>query len=872
MKNIILLLFLVFNFAFPLFAQVPQSWPDAGDPDVTKNWFAYTRLGVGMQDQVGSVDKSTGGAQPTQSAEVSGADNGNVSVFYSYSSIKQTIFVRVRLTASVLRVTAPDGTHQGDPFDATQWSLLIDTDGDGWKEFVIWLDGRSGISGDTLDKVRVLYENTNTQAVAAAVQTFSQKMIFPDRDARANVYDYGWARAIALADGTSNWYADWQIPMTVFNVSGNQLVTENTHISFGYSTAESNTDPLQKDVVFNGNFVAAVDKQFPFGDQLTLKDGITQAPYAEVISTTGCNPTTIDAKIIDVLAVNEAGNGSVQSSIQKVDFYYRKQSGGPDILIGTQVAPYDPTVSWGLYRIVWNNALVPKDLYYVFCKATDLQNNVGTSALFPYDHSCGPVGVNVSGYVYLDANHNSMKDANEAGTTLNNLFAKIFPTTSPAGPALQAVAVDPTTGLYSFPAMAVGAYFIIIDNNSTLADVTPNIPAGWVGTETPTYQRTVNVQTIAVTNQNFGLYNGSRLSGRVFYDTGVGAGIPNNGIQDGTEQGIPDVLIQAANADGSVTYDIALSNGAGDYTILIPAAAGVVRIKEYNMPNTLSTGGSGGNTGVNYDRATDTTTFTAVVGTTYINVNFADVPTNTLISDQQKTTLPGTVVSYPHTFVAGTGGQVSFQTAHTASPTMPGWNQVLYHDVNCNGAIDAGESALAPTTNIPVLAGQSICVILQEFVPSNAPNMARDTVSVSATFQYLNANPALPNSVLINNDITVVDISQGNLRLIKQVSPVNARPGEPVLYTVAYINVGLDYVKEVVLSDPISPLCDFFPGQFGGKDILWQKPDGTTVYLTAAVDTDEGSVENKILYVRMGSTLQIPAGSNGIIQYYVTIK
>lgn len=868
MKTIILIV-LLFTFSLTLLSQTPQAWPDAGDADFTKNWIPYTRLGLGIKDKEGSTDPSNGGTTPTQYVDVVGNSLSVVSVFYGYDSLKQTLFVRMRMEVDV-QTNSPDGASNDDPFNNGTWCLLIDTDGDGWKEFVVMLDGQTGSPSSPIDETVVYYENTNTQSLVSATKTFSKKMIFPDSDARTEVSDYGWGRAIRLASGPSgDFYLDWQIPISAFN----GLVTENTHIAFGYSTANSNTDPLQKDLVYQGNFIGATSKQFPFGDQLTLKDGLTQIPYAEIITIAGCNPTTIDAKIIDLLDVNEAGQGSIQSSIKQVDFYYRKQSGGPDILIGTQTTPYDPGTSWGLYRIVWNNALVPQGLYYIFCKATDLQNNVGTSAPVSYNHYCGPVGVDVSGFVYNDANHNSMKDANETGTTLSNLFAKIFLTSSPAGPASQAVAVNATTGAYSFPAVAVGTYYIIIDDNSLLSDVAPNIPAGWVGTESPTFTKIVNVQTTVITNQNFGLYNGCKLSGRVFYDTGVGGGLPNNGKQDGTEFGITDVFIQATNADGSIVYDVALTNGAGDYTLFIPASAGTVKIKEYNMPNTRSTGGSAGTTSGAYDRATDTTTFTAVAGTVYTNVNFADVPTNTLMANQQKSALPGTVVSYTHTFIPGTGGQVFFNTTQIASPNMPGWNQVLYQDTNCNGAIDIGEPILTSSTNIDVTAGQKICLILQEFVPSNAPNMARDVVSVIATFKYLNADPALADDVLVNSDITVVNTNQGNLRLIKQVDKPNAKPGEKLLYTVVYINVGRYYVQQVILSDPISPLCDFLPGQFtDGKDILWQKPDGSTVFLTAIVDTDEGSVENKVLYIRMGSTLQVPAGSSGIVQYYVQIK
>ncbi len=246
---------------------------------------------------------------------------------------------------------------------------------------------------------------------------------------------------------------------------------------------------------------------------------------------------------------------------------------------------------------------------------------------------------------------------------------------------------------------------------------------------------------------------------------------------------------------------------------------------------------------------------------------------NNFSADQQQTVLPGTIVLYPHTFISGTGGQVVFTTSNLASPNITGWNQALYQDINCNGAIDAGESVLFPSTAINTTAGQKICVILKEFVPTNAPTLARNAVLITPTFTYTNASPVLADTTLINTDVTIVNPSQGHLRLIKSVNPPNGQPGDTLTYTVNYINVGTTYVKEVVLSDPISPYFTFVLGEFpGGKDILWQKPDGTTVYLSAAIDSDEGTMEGTTLYVRMGTLLQVPVGTSGMIQYFVKIK
>jgi len=48
-------------------------------------------------------------------------------------------------------------------------------------------------------------------------------------------------------------------------------------------------------------------------------------------------------------------------------------------------------------------------------------------------------------------------------------------------------------------------------------------------------------------------------------------------------------------------------------------------------------------------------------------------------------------VFYAHAFVAGSGGQVTFSLAGSATPSAPAWTQVLYQDSNCNGVLDSGE-------------------------------------------------------------------------------------------------------------------------------------------------------------------------------------
>ncbi len=403
-------------------------------------------------------------------------------------------------------------------------------------------------------------------------------------------------------------------------------------------------------------------------------------------------------------------------------------------------------------------------------------------------------GVNVSGFVYSDANHNIQIDSGEAGTGLT-LFAKLVPSATPAGPALQAVTVNTATGAYTFPTVAPGTYIIVIDDNNTLADVTPTIAATWLGTEMPTQTRNnVAVAATDLVNLNFGLFNGNTLTGRVFVDNGIGVGgVANDGLLNGTEIGLAATVVKLTNAAGITTFDSTVTDASGNYTLWIPNAQATASLKvvETNLGGYISTGGSVGNTAGVYARATDTTTFTFAAGTNYTLVNFADVPVNTLVANGQQSALPGNVVFYTHTFTAGSGGSVTFSSTSPA-----GWPQALYLDTNCNGVINTGEVII--TVTFAVTAGSKTCVILKETIPNGTALNAQDSATVVANFTYTNAAPALTAS-LFNTDLTT--LGSAGLVLSKSQSTATPLPGSNIIYTISYTNSSNAPLSTIIIND-----------------------------------------------------------------------
>jgi uncharacterized repeat protein (TIGR01451 family) len=477
-------------------------------------------------------------------------------------------------------------------------------------------------------------------------------------------------------------------------------------------------------------------------------------------------------------------------------------------------------------------------------------------------------GFGISGVVYADVNHNSALDGAETGTG-QTLFVKLA---SRAGatcnsPALIAASVNITTGAYSIQPYPAGDYCLILDTNATLADVAANLPAGWLNTEVPAGIKAITITGSNLIVQNFGAFNGSRLSGRVFRDTGIGGGTANNGVQDGGESGIANVAVRANNAAcASTLCDTTLTNASGDYTLWIPAAAtGTVNIVETNAGGFVSTGGNRGTTtgATGYDRATDTTAFTFAAGQSYTGVNFADVPANSFTTDGAQSSLPGTAVNYPHTFTAGSAGTVTFSTTAVSTPAVTGWNNAIYRDTNCNGVLEAAEAAAGVFAATGVTAGQQVCIVVRDFVPANAPNGAKNQISVTANFSYTNASPALNAAAVTRSDITTVGAgTSSGLRLLKSVDKATALPGDTLTYTITYTNASSAALSNIVISDSV-PAFTVYVGASAGCPGLVARTSCTVSAEPPANGT--GSV-------RWTVTGTLGSNASGTVMYQVRVE
>ncbi len=430
----------------------------------------------------------------------------------------------------------------------------------------------------------------------------------------------------------------------------------------------------------------------------------------------------------------------------------------------------------------------------------------------------------VGGAVYRDANANGSRDGGESWSAGTSVTVKLTTRSGATcnSPAIAQQTVAAGTGAYGFTGVGVGDYCVILDNNATATDVTPNPPAGWFNTNPNPGLWRISVGTTAAISHDFGLLDASFVGGRVFRDTGAGGGTANDGIQNGGEIGLANVTVTLTNCAATV-YATAQTGAAGDYSFAVPSGATTLCVIETNENGERSTGASVGTTALpsgtptlvsgttyTYNRTTDSITFTVGGAANYANVNFGDVPDNAFTTNGQQSAAPGTTLYYPHTFIAGSAGTVTFSTGGVATPGVPGWSEVIHRDLDCDGRFDTGEPLV--TGGIALTAGQQLCILVKEFVPANAPVGGENTVTVTASFAYSSANPAL-NTAAARVDLTIV--SAAGFTLVKSVSVATALPGAAITYTITYSNVSAQALTSVVIRDATPPFTTYVSASCG---------------------------------------------------------
>jgi hypothetical protein len=246
-----------------------------GNPGYT---IEYTYLGDMIADNESSPDSSHGGSGVSPSTvdigscATGGTPGDCASAIFGYynggtaydpddpsTMDDDYVFFRLRMVGDPVAK---------DAFGSRHYNILLDVDGDGYKEFWIDLEG-DYTQASGYDRLNVLYDNANNQGIddpdATGVRVeYYAAYNTSDPGASPAVNPTSHTRVVATGDG--QYWVDIQVPVTAFDDSnGNQVLFPDSPVAFFYSTSTSNQDPLQKDHMMDGDFLSLADP-ITFGD------------------------------------------------------------------------------------------------------------------------------------------------------------------------------------------------------------------------------------------------------------------------------------------------------------------------------------------------------------------------------------------------------------------------------------------------------------------------------------------------------------------------------------------------------------------------------------------------------------------------------
>lgn len=394
----------------------PAQWPtsDAG-------WISYTYQGTPIKDKRTSDDPSNGGTAPQNYANISSSctDQSQASTQWKFDSAANTLFFRWRVEQipnTYATGPAPNAYQNVDPWKSAQWTVLFDIDGDGYREFAVHIDGSSGLPATPIDILESIYSNTPNQSLdyvsdpnihrlfhnpTAFVDRATSKIMnfhnslnpdvnWPNGSAET-VWDYGTTRSTNITTPTCNEFLiDYQIPLDMLDATsvGGPKMTRYTPFCLAFVTANSNTDPLQKDFSFDGSFVGNEASCIPCGDMMTVDGGTIPSPVVDWVTAIGCGPATLTAKVRD--ARTPTCKSAVDPTVcptcyVKFFYYYDANSNGiaddagsswTEIGTGT-VSATDPSI----WTRSWNSSSLKRGQYLIGIEARNSQGNITQSWL-----------------------------------------------------------------------------------------------------------------------------------------------------------------------------------------------------------------------------------------------------------------------------------------------------------------------------------------------------------------------------------------------------------------------------------------------------------------------------------------------------------
>jgi len=221
--------------------RLPAPWPST--------WTAYTAQGTAIQDLSDPGGDGTYGVSATPAAvDFFNGTSGNLpTVYYAYDSTNQVFFVRMRMRDDPYKTTGNQG-----PWVEYAWHIVFDLTGDGYKDFVFILDGKSGTQQSPYDDIEAYYhplarrQDFNSDPCASG----GDLVWIHDATDGSACCDFKYSRRDDESGTGGGYLVDVQIPLTAFvNCSGQQILTETTPFMLIFTTSTQNNNPTAKDLV-----------------------------------------------------------------------------------------------------------------------------------------------------------------------------------------------------------------------------------------------------------------------------------------------------------------------------------------------------------------------------------------------------------------------------------------------------------------------------------------------------------------------------------------------------------------------------------------------------------------------------------------------
>jgi protocatechuate 3,4-dioxygenase beta subunit len=221
----------------------------------------------------------------------------------------------------------------------------------------------------------------------------------------------------------------------------------------------------------------------------------------------------------------------------------------------------------------------------------------------------------LSGFVYIDANNNGVKDPGEVGASS---VVVALTGTDDLGHAVSQTQTTAADGSYSFGNLRPGAYALAETGSDGFQDGR-DAAGSQGGTVSHDTISNINLQSgVAGTNNNFGELNAGSLSGFVYVDQN------NNGVKDPGESGIASVTVTLTGTDNlghavNLTQATA-ADGSYRFANLVPGTYALSESGTDSYLDGKDTAGSQGGT-VGQDAVTNITLASGVNG---VNNNFGE--------------------------------------------------------------------------------------------------------------------------------------------------------------------------------------------------------------------------------------------------------